>query len=441
VGKVVAGTRLGFWPASALVVGHTIGVGVLLTPAELIGGLASPALTLALWGLCGALVLAGAFTFGELASRYPVAGGPYVYLREGWGEQVAFLYGWQSLLIMDPGVTAALATGLSEYAVLLWPAALGEEQWMAVAVIWTMAVISMAGLRMSAGVLAIMTSFKLVALAGIVALAFASDRGTWAHFEPFVARHSTQVPLAEATALGLVSVFFSFGGFWEASRIAGEVRDARRTLPLALASGVTCVTAVYVATTIAFIYVVPVQGVTSASDFARRAGEAMLGAPGPSVLAAIVVLSVAASVLALLIMAPRLYVAMSGDGVLPSTIASVNPSTQSPVRATALLALLATAFVLAGTFQDIVAFFMFTTLAFIALAAASLIVLRRRGHGRSPFEAPGYPITPILFVILVVSVVVLVGINRPVQALTGSVIVLLGVPAYRILRRNAAPRP
>src|SRR5215218_10317360 len=98
--------RLGLSGATALVVGHTIAVGIFLTPAELIGSLASPALTIGLWLVCGALVLAGALTFGELASRFPMAGGPYVYLREGWGEQAAFLYGWQSLLVMDPGGTA-----------------------------------------------------------------------------------------------------------------------------------------------------------------------------------------------------------------------------------------------------------------------------------------------------------------------------------------------
>ena len=101
---------LGLWSATALVVGHTIAVGIFLTPAELIGSLASPALTIGLWVACGALVLTGAFTFGELAARYPLAGGPYIYLREGWGERVAFLYGWQSLLVMDPGITAALVS-------------------------------------------------------------------------------------------------------------------------------------------------------------------------------------------------------------------------------------------------------------------------------------------------------------------------------------------
>ena len=110
---------LGLWSATALVIGHTIAVGIFLTPAQIIGALGSPMLTFALWFGGGAVVLAGAFTFGELASRYPQAGGLYVYLREAWGERVAFLYSWQSLLIMDPGVTAALAVGASQYLVLV----------------------------------------------------------------------------------------------------------------------------------------------------------------------------------------------------------------------------------------------------------------------------------------------------------------------------------
>jgi APA family basic amino acid/polyamine antiporter len=235
-----------------------------------------------------------------------------------------------------------------------------------------------------------------------------------------------------------VSVFFSFGGFWEASRIAGEVRDARRTMPAALAIGVTGVTVCYLATTIAFIYLVPVQQVTSASAFAARAGGAMLGASGPTVLAWVVVLSVVASLLALLIMAPRLYVAMSADRLFPAALASLHPGTGSPVRATALLAILASAFVFAGSFQEILAFFMCTTLVFVGLAAAALFALRRRDPGGGVFRAPGYPVTPALFIVLVAAVVVLIAISRPVQAAAGLVVVLLGLPAHGLFARSHA---
>jgi APA family basic amino acid/polyamine antiporter len=433
--------RLGLGSAIALVVGHTIGVGIFLTPAELVGALASPALTLGLWAACGVLVFAGALTFGELASRYPHAGGPYIYLKEGWGTRIAFLYGWQSLLVMDPGITAALATGLAGYLVLAWPALAGAERWITVAVIWTLASVSMAGLTLSTRVLSAITAFKLLAFAIIVVAAFSAGSGSWSHFEPWLGRRSSVVPLGEALAIGLVSVFFSFGGFWEASRMTSDVHDAPRTMPVALAIGVSLVTVVYVATTMAFIYLVPVQQVTGASEFARQAGEAMLGSAGPSALAWIVVVSVAASALALLIMAPRLYVAMSRDGLFPSALAAVNPVTQSPVRATALLALLATVFASIGTFQQIVAFFMCTTLVFVALAAAALIVVRRRDPKSAPFLAPGYPFTAIVFVLLVLSVVTLIAINRPYQALAGFVIVLLGLPAYRVLSRPPRENP
>ena len=428
--------RLGLWSATALVVGHTIAIGIFLTPAELIGAIASPVLTLALWVACGALILAGAFTFGELAARYPLAGGPYVYLREAWGERIAFLYGWQSLLVMDPGVTAALASGLSGYVALLSPAVAGRERWVAIGVIWTLAIVAMAGLRLSARVLGIITALKLLAFVAVVVMAFTAETGSWSHFGPLVGRQASTVPLGQAIALGLVSVFFSFGGFWEASRMAGEVRDVTRTVPLALAFGVTCVTVVYVATTMAFVYIVPPQQATSAAEFARHAGEAMLGGSGPAVLAAIVVLSVAVSVLALLIMAPRLYVAMSRDRLFPAFLAAVNPVTQSPARATAFLALLASVFVSVSTFQQIIAFFMCTTLGFIALAAAALVVVRKRAPGGASFHAPGHPLTTVLFVVLILSVVMLVGINQPLQAAAGFVIVLLGLPVRLLFERH-----
>jgi len=230
-------------------------------------------------------------------------------------------------------------------------------------------------------------------------------------------------------------VFFSFAGFWEASRIAGEVRDPRRTLPLALALGVACLTVVYVVTTAAFIYLVPVTDTTSAAAFARRAGEAMLGPAGPQALAATVVLSVIVSAMALMIMAPRLYVAMSRDGLFPSALASLHPATHTPVRATAVLALLATVFVIIGSFEQIVSLLVCTAMGFIALAAAALIVVRRRAPDGGAFRAPGYPWTTALFVLLVAGVVALVAVNRPLQALVGFGVVALGWPAYGVFRQ------
>lgn len=382
--------------------------------------------------MCGGVVVAGALTFGELAARYPQAGGPYVYLREGWGPRLAFLYGWQALLVMDPGITAALAAGAAQYLIALRPAAVGMERPIAIGIVWILAVLNMAGLRLSARVFDVMTGLKVLAFAGVLVVTALLGRGEWSRF----AAHTAATPVGEGLAIGLVSAFFSFAGFWEASRIAGEIRNPERTLPRALAAGVACITVIYVATTAAFIYLVPAGSTGDAAEFARRAGEAMLGPIGPAVLAAAVVLSVVASAMALLLMAPQLYVAMSGDGLFPAALAVVHPATRVPMRATALLALLATAYVFAGTFEQISSFLIATAMGFIALSAASLFRIRRRFGGDAPFRVPGYPWTPAAFVLLMSTVVALVAANRPRQALLGLFIVSLGIPAYRLFARR-----
>jgi APA family basic amino acid/polyamine antiporter len=246
--------------------------------------------------------------------------------------------------------------------------------------------------------------------------------------------------LGEALALGFIGVFFSFGGFWEASRVAAEVREPGRTVPLALAAGVVSVTIAYVVTTMAFMYLVPAREATTATDFARRAGEMMFGSAGPLGLASIVVLSVTVSLMALLMMAPRLYVAMSRDGLFLPALAKVHPGTGAPARATVLLAALASLFVIMGTFDQIVAFFICTALSFVALAAAALFVVRGRATAQSAFQTPGYPLAPALFVGLVVVVVVMVGVNRPLQALAGAALVLVGIPTYRSVRSERSDR-
>jgi basic amino acid/polyamine antiporter, APA family len=280
-----------------------------------------------------------------------------------------------------------------------------------------------------------LTALKVLALLLVVAAAFTIGDGTWANMTPFTGRRPGAPPIFEALALGLVGTFFSFGGFWEASRVAGEMRDPARTLPLALAAGVAAVTAIYLLTSAAFMYLVPSHQATSAVEFARRAGEAILGKAGPPVFAAVVVLSVVPSALALLMMAPRLYVAMSRDGVFPGAFAAVRDGQGTPARAMLLLAVLGSTFVFIGTFDQIVAFFLCTTLGFIALAAAALLRIRPR-HPDAPYLSPAFPAAPALFVLLIAVVVAIVAIARPVHALAGFALVLLGLPARALLMRR-----
>jgi basic amino acid/polyamine antiporter, APA family len=452
--------HLGLAGATALVVGQVIAVGIFLTPAAMARLLGSPFWLLVVWLVAGLMALCGALVYGELAARYPEAGGGYVYLREAWGPRLAFLYGWKCCLVMDPGITAALATGLAAYLGYLVPLSPAGLKAAGIGAIAAGALINIAGARLGAGVISTLAVLKLGALATIVVAGFGLGRGDWGHFVPLVAQRPGAAPLGAALAGGFVSAFFAFGGWWEAAKLTGEVRDPARTMPHALTLGVAIVTVAYVATSAAFLYLVPLDAVTTDEAFAAQAGEVLFGRAGGVVLAAIVLVSVAGSLLAIQMMLPRLYYAMSRDGLFPSSLGRLHPARGTPVRAIALQAILASVLVALGSFDAIVAYFIFVTVAFIGMTVAGVFRIRRAdgaigtvrrgaarqgattgggGVGQPAYLTPGYPVTAIVFLALVVVLLGMLVMSRPVQALAGTLIVLAGLPVYAVIDRRATP--
>jgi APA family basic amino acid/polyamine antiporter len=416
-------------------VGGTIGVGIFLTPAGMAAALASPGLLLAVWLFVGGSALCGALCFGELGARFPMAGGGYVYLREAFGPQIAFLYGWKCLLVMDPGLTAALATGLGAYTAVVVPGA--SPKAVALAAIALVALVNVTGVRMAAGIGYALGVAKIVMLVLLVVLGFASGAGRLERFLPFVARQPGAPPLLPALAGAVVSAFFSFGGWWEASKLAGEVRDPQRTLPRALALGVSTITALYVAVSAVFLYLVPRETVTSGETFAAQAGQALFGAQGARAFSALVVVSVLGSLFAFMTMAPRVYFAMARDGAVPAFVGKLDARTGAPVRAIAVQATLALVLAALGTFDAIVAYFVFVTVAFLGLTVLGLVRLKRR-LPRVAYETPLYPLPPVLFLVSITLVLILLAAGRPREAALGVAVVAAGVPAYVLLRRRAA---
>ncbi|HEY6552315.1 MAG TPA: amino acid permease, partial [Vicinamibacteria bacterium] len=311
--------------AAALVVGGTIGVGIFLTPASMAAALASPGLLLAVWLFLGGSALCGALCFGELAARFPTAGGGYVYLREAFGPRLAFLYGWKCLLVMDPGLTAALATGLGAYAAVVVPGLAPKA--VAIGAILLVAGANVAGVRMASGIGSVLGVAKIVMLVLLVVYGFASGAGDLGRFLPFAARPPEAPPFLPALAGAVVSGFFSFGGWWEASKLAGEVKDPQRTLPRALALGVATVTLLYVAVSAVFLYLVPREAAISGETFAAQAGAALFGAEGARAFSALVVVSVLGGLFAFMTMAPRVYFAMARDGAVPAFVGALDPRT------------------------------------------------------------------------------------------------------------------
>jgi APA family basic amino acid/polyamine antiporter len=432
--------QLGLWSLTALVIGEVIAVGIFLTPAGMARSLGSPLWLLIVWLLMGAMALAGALCYGELAARFPEAGGGYVYLRQAYGPAVAFLYGWKCLLVMDPGITAALAVGVASYVAYLADLSPMALKVVAVVSILGMAGVSLVGVRLAGQIMQALTALKLGALLLMALLALTFGLGDWSNFVPFIDQRAGSDPLPSALAPALVGAFFAFGGWWEISKLAGEARDPGRYLPRALAFGVVAVSLVYIVTSGVFLYLVPLEQVTSGETFAAQAGEALFGRAGGDVFAVVVIVAVLGSLLALLLALPRVYYAMARDGVFFRGVAVLHPRFATPARAIGIQAGLASLLVALGTFNQIVSYFIFVTVLFLGLTVSGLFRLRRDGAAEPGYRTPGYPVTPAIFLILVALLLLLLAGNRPLQAALGVGIVALGLPVYWLaFRRRLKP--
>ena len=428
--------QIGLWTAAALIVGEVIAVGIFLTPAGMAKQLGSPMWLLVVWLAMGAMALCGALCYGELAARYPEAGGGYVYLREAYGPALAFMYGWMAFLVMDPGLTAALAVGLATYAGYVVHLTPWGMKLLAIATIIAIALINIRGVRLGAWFVRVLMFLKLGLLAFVILWAIGFQLGHWSNFTPFVTRHPNSPTLIGALAGGLVGAFFSFAGWWDLGKLAGEVKDPVRTLPKALTLGVITVTVVYILTSLVFVYLVPLEQVTSGETFAAQAGEVLFGRAGGTVFSLIVVIAVLGSLSAVVMSAPRVYFAMARDGLFIPQVAAIHPRFETPAFAIALQASLASVLVVAGTFNDIISYFVFVVIVFVALTIVALFKLRRGTQPEVSYLTRGYPVTPIVFLVLVTLLLVLLAGNNPKQAFLGVGVVLLGLPFYYLVFRR-----
>src|SRR5262249_3683886 len=324
-----------------------------------------------------------------------------------YGRRLAFLYGWKCFLVLDPGLTAALAVGISGYVAYFVSAGVWGQKAIAVAIIAAVAAVNVAGLKFGAGLVRWLTILKVGLLSVIIVWAFSGRGGGWANFWA-VASSKSGLPMS-AVASAVVAGFFSFGGWWDLTKMSGEIRDPNRVLPRAIALGVAAVTLIYVATSAAFFYLVPLDKVASGETFAAQAGEALFGSFGGQAFAAVVVISVLGSLVAVMIAAPRVYFAMAGDGLFLKSAARVHPRFGTPARAIVLQAAFASLLVVLGTFQQIVAYFIFVTVVFIGLTVAALFLFRRRAAGVG-YRVPGYPLTPIAFLLFVTALLLLLAV-------------------------------
>jgi APA family basic amino acid/polyamine antiporter len=421
--------ELGLPAAIAAVTGEAIALGIFLTPATMAKSLGSPLLLATVWCAMAGMAICGALGYAELAVRFPEAGGVYVYLRQGFGERVAFLYGWMSAAVLDPGLAAALAVGATAYVRALVPLAPPAAALVPVAILLGLAAINVLGTRVSGRVMTAANLLKIAVLLALVGWAIGSGKGSLANLLPLAARRPGSAALLPALAGAVMSAFFSFGGWWDVSKLAGEIRNPSRNLPRAFTAGVLLVTAVYLSISFAFLYILPLETIVSNTAFVAQFGSALFGGAGGRVLSICVLLSVLGGLLALTMAAPRVYYAMARDGAFFPAFGRLHPRFGTPVYAILLQTGLALALLTLGAFDRILAYFIFSTVVFLGLAVAALFRLDR------PVDRWWYPAAPILFLIGCAGIALLILLHEPLPALLGAAVVLAGDP----LRRLAFP--
>jgi APA family basic amino acid/polyamine antiporter len=416
-----------------MVVTEVIGVGIFLTPATMVRTLGTPGRVLLVWAAMGLLTAAGALCYAELATRFPRAGGGYVFLREAFGSRCAFVYGWMALLVMDPGLTAALGIGVAQYllaALGVSSSAPGLLPAVAIAAIVVFGLFTAAGLGASARLLRATALGKLAIVAVLVLAGFGPAAG--AH----TVRLEAPALGAGAIAASVMSAFFAFGGWWDLGKMSEEVEAPRRTLPLALVGGVAIVAVLYTLVSLAFIFVAPPNPTGADEVFVSAVGAALFGDSAGRLLAAMVTIAVAGSLAAVLLGAPRVYLAMARDGLFPERLAQFDPGRGSSPAATLVQVLLASLLVLLGTFDQILGYFVPAAVFFLGLSATAILVLPRAPADPTVFRAPLHPLPIVVFLVLIVVILSLFALNRPLQTALGGLVVALGVPAASLVGRG-----
>ena len=446
--------RLGALDGAALVVSNVIGGGIFFTPVFIAQILPNPLAILSVWLVGGLLSLAGAMVYAELAALRPRAGGEYVYIREAFGPLPAFLSGWTSFVAGFSGAIAAGALALATYLGRFLPFAADAEPWItvplplvplqlspqslvALLVIAALAGMHSLGLGLGRLVQNTLTGGKLFALIAFVFVGFAFGHGSTAHFT------STATVSPTAWCLALVPVMFTYSGWNAATYVAEEVTVPETNVPRALLLGTVTVIAVYLGLNLVFLYAAAPSAIGALQGRLLDAtAERLFGFAAAQMVGAFTVVSIAASLSAMMLAGPRVYYAMARDGAFLPAAARIHPRTRTPVIAILAQAAWSGVLVLAGSLGDLVNYTGFAVILFAGTAVASVFVLRRRQpDAERPFSSWGYPVAPAGFVLASAVIVLNELVSRPATAAAGALVIAAGAPIFLWQKRCRARRP
>jgi APA family basic amino acid/polyamine antiporter len=423
--------RLGLFDVTMIVMGGIIGSGIFMNPSVVAKHVDTPFLIIGVWVLGGLVALAGSFIYGELAARMPNVGGQYAYLREAIHPLPAFLYGWALLLVIQSGGMAAVSLTFSRYFLEFVPLDISDG-FLAFVILFLLTVINCLGVRAGST----FQSFLMVLKVGsIAALIFCGL------FLANTIPPAKEAALASSSffAIGaaMIPVFFAYGGWQTSTFIAGEMKDPRRHLPMALIIGVIGVVLCYVGVNFVCVRVLGPAGLAATRTPASDVMGIAFGQAGARFIATAIAVSTLGFLSQSMLTAPRVYFSMARDGVFFNKVATVHPKTQVPVIAIALQGIMAVVIALSGKYDQILNYVVSTDFIFFGLTGVCVFLLRKRSSNDSGvfFKVPLHPITTLFFVAASWIIVIVTVIKFPADSLIGIGLLAAGVPVYFIWKK------
>ena len=432
-----------------LLAGGIIGSSIFLTAKDIAGPLPHPALFFLVWVLGAVISMCAAFAFAELGSMFPDSGGQYVYLREAFGDLVAFLYGWMLFAVANGGTIAALSVASAAYLGEIFPilsqknvifsiygVAFTNAHVFGLISIVIVTWINVVGLRRGAVLQNVATWAKFVAMGAFVILGFAIGKGHWGNFTYHagttgITMGMTRNELISALGVGLIAVLWAYDGWVYITWVAGEVREPRRNVPRAMVLGLILVAVVYLAMNLTYVYAMPITAVAQHVTIAAAAAGVLFSPSAAKWLSAVIALACFGAMASCTLSGARVYFAMAQDGVFFKRMARVHPKWRTPALSLIGQAAWSCVLAVSGQYDRLYTYVIFGMMLSYTLTVIGLFVLRwKRPEIPRPYRCTGYPWLPGIYVLLGSWWVLNTIWKRPMEALASGVIVLIGVPGY-----------
>jgi APA family basic amino acid/polyamine antiporter len=420
-----------------LFIGSVIGSGIFLTPGLILKQVhGSVGLAMLVWVAGGVMSLLGALTYAELAAANPEAGGLYCFIRDGFGRLPAFLYGWCLFLVISSATIAALARAFTRYLTEIVPLSPVGSVIAAVVMIAVVAAVNVRGTRQSSD----LQNWTTLIKAGLVLVLSAVLLALGKHAGEVQAASGTSLrgfELFSSFGLAMIAVLWAYEGWQFGTYSAGEVLEPQRVFPRAFLLGSLLLMGLYVVAVVGYLVALGPARASESEAIAATAVNAVLGPWAGKAVAITILISVFSATNSVVLTAPRVFYAMAKDNLFFKTLAEVHPRFHTPAAAIIALCAWSAVLTFAGKFSELIDGVVFVGWVFYGLSGAAIFPLRRRGNTRKlPYRVPGYPWTPMVFLLAAGAVVgnaIFLATKDPQQfrhVLAALVLMALGVPAY-----------